>query len=414
MRAMSKCLILEDAGRSESVEDDAITPFSPQSVVDNSSGLPQPIDNQTSISALAKVNRADILSASSFIARTLLSNLYLKEILKTALLSNRQHEKAGRLMRAIKQFSAQLQTLAQSQSKKSTADFISKHYRRVTFATLEQLASEKMVHADKMELLRQESSNDSGRFPNILALATQFKSMNNGHAPELMPSHPLSYEEPRQTANETEISFITGYSPYFNLLDSIFKDIAMFPEPNEIVKFVTNFLDNTAKLPMVAQQALFYVEWEMPIFMQEFNKTPSLGQILVFSGTLINAQASTVKEYISLNWPIGGIPVLRALEDVQWRIEGNGVDVNMMFPNAKDYQTLVTVKSVRTSVGEQPNYQTQICVEGTPSVQAEAAATISWLAAAIRHSDNMELSGSQSSLTDIFFGSRPDFQGAKP
>lgn len=415
-QAASRDLSLEDAGRLINSEDGAVPPRGFHSIDDMprrcSNFSLSSIDSQTWVSASAGNNRADVLNASSFIAKTLLSDLRLKKILKTALFSPQLPDKEERLRLILEKFSAQIQALADGSIQQSIADFLRQHYRRVAFATLQESASEKRADANTKELIRRDSSDGSGRLGEVL------ENTNNWKARDVKPKSRRRQSETVQSGSRSEAakSFITDHIPYLNLVDSIYKDIATSPDPQDIVEFVSNFLENSAKLsrfmklPIVYQPAIFFVDWELSTVMQEFDEIPRLGDVLVISGSLVNAQAATVEEYISQNWPKGGIPVLRALENMNGRSKNEGAGSDVKSPNAGDCQehTMVTISGYSTS--ENPDRQVQISVEGTLSVQAEAAATISWLAAAVRHSDILKLTESVSSLTFIPSKAGPSFK----
>lgn len=401
VQAISRDLSLEDAG--------AVPPprFKSNSGVSQRSNFSQSsIDSLTWASASAGNNRADVLNASSFIAKTLLSDLRLKKILKTALLSHQLPDKEERLRLILEKFSAQIRTLAEGPIQESIADFLRQHYRRVAFATLQESASEKRVDANTKEIIRRDSSDGSGRLGKALEYTNDWKARDVKSKSRRRQSETVRSRSRSVAAK----SFITHHTPYLNLVDSIYKDIATSPDPQDIVEFVSSFLENSAKLSRDSQPVIFSVDWELSTVMQEFDEIPRLGNVLVISGSLVNAQAATVEEYISQNWPKGGMPVLRALENMNRRSEGEGAGSDVKSPKAEDCQEHTTVTISGYSTSENRDHQVQISVEGTPSIQAEAAATISWLAAAVRHSDILELTESISSLTYVPSRAGPSFR----
>jgi hypothetical protein len=71
------------------------------------------------------------------------------------------------------------------------------------------------------------------------------------------------------------------------------------------------------------------VHWDMRTFIKtQFGElgTTALGSVITLTGTALHAQATTVKEYVKLNWPATGLALLELLQKTSesGRLESEG------------------------------------------------------------------------------------------
>jgi hypothetical protein len=61
----------------------------------------------------------------------------------------------------------------------------------------------------------------------------------------------------------------------------------------------------------------FYMDWSLAEFMrfQYGEELPSLGEVVVITGSALYAQATTCEKYIKQTWPKSGMFLVQALDD---------------------------------------------------------------------------------------------------
>ena len=281
--------------------------------------------------------QADVLTISSFMAKTMLAEHSLSSVLRTAMAAKQSIEQMEKLQQMLRGYSKRLECFARGDMQVSCVRFINKHPRRIAFAIMQESAEQDHTKVEEaLEITRWATVNGGEQLEKRISKSMRVDSFRrrlmreqahmagNAHVAKDSIEQPTAAAPTPVEDMEAIKRFLIKGVPYTCLIDDVFQNIAASPNPQDIHQFALTAIRNADILGR-AGLVCCSVTWELLKVMKDsFDGKQQLGQVLAISGGAIDAYAATCQDYVSTMWPTWGSFLLDALDSAKWGLQQAG------------------------------------------------------------------------------------------
>lgn len=114
------------------------------------------------------------------------------------------------------------------------------------------------------------------------------------------------------------LKFLVDSRQFKKLQSRIYTSFVLTPREGTVIDAINRHIRAGLTQSSTCNEARFEIEWDPVMFWkeQEYQDTPyrNLGKVITLIGGEIDAQATTVAQYMQQTWPITGIETLKAIE----------------------------------------------------------------------------------------------------